>query len=55
MELMGEERMLEILNRNSDVETADLLQTVKTEIDRFAGNAPQFDDITMMIFEYKGA
>ena len=55
MELMGEQRMLEILNRNSDVETADLLQTVKTEINRFAGNAPQFDDITMMIFEYKGA
>ena len=55
MELMGEDRMIEILNRNSDVETEKLLKTVKMEIDSFAGNAPQFDDITMMLFEYNGA
>ena len=55
MELMGEDRMIEILNRNRDVETEKLLKKVKMEIDSFAGNAPQFDDITMMLFEYNGA
>ena len=55
MELMGEERMIDALNINKDVNTDELLMTVKREIDSFAGNAPQFDDITMMIFKYKGA
>ncbi len=54
MELMGEERMLEALNKHKDEGAAALLPAVKSEIDSFAGNAPQFDDITMMIFEYKG-
>ena len=54
MELMGERRMTEALNKNKDVSTAELLPAVKNEIDSFAGSAPQFDDITMMIFEYKG-
>ena len=54
MELLGDKRMLEALNKNKDVDPADLLPAVKREIDRFAGNAPQFDDITMMVFEYKG-
>ena len=55
MELMGERRMTEALNKNKDVSTAELLPAVKNEIDSFAGSAPQFDDITMMIFEYNGA
>ncbi|MBQ3370559.1 MAG: PP2C family protein-serine/threonine phosphatase [Mogibacterium sp.] len=55
MELMGEERMLEALNKNKDAGTAEILSKLKKEIDLFAGNAPQFDDITMMIFKYKGS
>ena len=31
-----------------------LLPAVKEAIDDFVGEAPQFDDITMLIFEYKG-
>ena len=54
MELMGEDRMVEALNRHKDAGTAEILSKVKEELDSFAGNAPQFDDITMMIFEYKG-
>jgi hypothetical protein len=27
---------------------------MKKDIDSFAGSAPQFDDSTMMIFDYKG-
>ena len=53
-ELFGEERMIEILNLNKDVETEDLLPAVKEAIDGFVGEAPQFDDITMLIFKYQG-
>ena len=54
LELMGEERMIDALNRHKDDGTSEILSAVKKEIDIFAGSAPQFDDITMMIFEYKG-
>ena len=55
MELMGEERMIEALNKYKDADSSEILPAVKSEIDIFAGSAPQFDDITMMIFEYRGA
>ena len=54
LELMGEERMIEALNKHKDAGTTEILSKLKGELDSFAGNAPQFDDITMMIFEYKG-
>ena len=54
-ELFGEERLLEVLNRNRDAEPVDLLPAVKEAIDEFSGKAPQFDDITMLCFKYKGA
>lgn len=53
-ELFGEDRLVETLNRNSEVRTAEILPVVKTAIDEFVGDAPQFDDITMMIFNYEG-
>ncbi|MBR3126475.1 MAG: PP2C family protein-serine/threonine phosphatase [Mogibacterium sp.] len=53
-ELFGEDRMIEALNMNSDEGSARLLPAVKDAIDVFVGDAPQFDDITMLIFEYKG-
>ena len=53
-ELFGEDRMIEALNKSSDKGTAMLLPAVKEAIDDFVGEAPQFDDITMLIFEYKG-
>ena len=31
----------------------DLLPALKEDLDKFAGNAPQFDDITMLCLEYK--
>lgn len=46
--LYGTDRMLEALNRKKDVGSQELLQEVRADIDRFVGNAMQFDDITMM-------
>jgi serine phosphatase RsbU (regulator of sigma subunit) len=31
-----------------------MLPAVKESIDEFVGEAPQFDDITMLCFKYKG-
>ena len=50
----GTGRMLEALNRNRDAGARELLEYMKEEIDAFAGNVPQFDDITMLYFCYKG-
>ena len=53
-EPFGVERMLDVLNRHSRASTKDLLSVVKQEISEFVGTAPQFDDITMMCFDYYG-
>ncbi len=46
--LYGVQRMLDALNRAPEAAPKDLLREVKADIERFAGNAPQFDDITML-------
>ena len=53
-ELFGTDRMLEVLNRNRDAGSKELLVRVKEEIDAFAGDVPQFDDTTMLGFRYNG-
>ena len=54
-ELFGTDRMLEALNRNPDALPPELLPQIKAEIDSFVGEAPQFDDITMMCIQYYDA
>jgi serine phosphatase RsbU (regulator of sigma subunit) len=51
--LYGEERLQSFMNHNFDKEPKELLQSLKNNIDEFVGEAPQFDDITMLIFDYK--
>ncbi|MBR0411764.1 MAG: SpoIIE family protein phosphatase [Eubacterium sp.] len=53
-ELFGEERLVRALNLKPESEPEDLLCTVRKEIDAFVGEAPQFDDITMLGFAYYG-
>lgn len=52
--LFGSDRMLESLNREPDASPKELLENVRSDIDKFVGEAPQFDDITMMNFIYFG-
>ena len=52
LELFGEERLLNALNRNKDLPLKELLPAVRNEIDDFVGTAPQFDDITMLGFTF---
>ena len=52
-ELYGEGRLLSFMNKNASMEATKLLPSLKTNIDEFVGEAPQFDDITMLMFDYK--
>ena len=52
-ELYGEDRLLSFMNENLDLDATTLLPDLKTNIDQFVGDAPQFDDITMLMFDYK--
>lgn len=46
--LFGEERLVASLNSGKDLTPDKLIENVKSDIDRFVGDAPQFDDITML-------
>lgn len=52
-ELFGMERLSDSLNRVKDKEPKDIITSVKQDIDAFVGNAPQFDDITMLCLDYR--
>ena len=52
-ELYGMERLGTILNKVKNGTPHDILPAVKKDIDEFVGEAPQFDDITMLCLEYK--
>ena len=52
-QLYGEDRLLTFMNQNADTDAVSLLPLLKANIDEFVGDAPQFDDITMLMFDYK--
>ena len=51
--LYGEERLLTFMNQNASMEARKLLPALKNNIDEFVGEAPQFDDITMLMLDYR--
>ena len=51
--LYGEDRLLSFMNQNATLEATEFLPALKANIDEFVGEAPQFDDITMLMFDYK--
>ncbi|MDO4547920.1 MAG: SpoIIE family protein phosphatase [Clostridia bacterium] len=53
LELYGEPRLQKVLNANRDAGPMSLLPIVKADIDEFAGDAPQFDDITMVCLQIR--
>ena len=52
-ELYGEARLLDACNRNAKMPVREFLSALKEDMDTFVGEAPQFDDITMLMFDYK--
>ena len=54
-QLFGTDRMLQALNDAADLPPQDVLKTVRAQVDGFVKDAEQFDDLTMLCVEYKGA
>ena len=52
-ELYGMDRLKNALDANKDLSMSELLPAIKADIDKFVGEAPQFDDITMLGLELK--
>ena len=52
-ELYGMDRMVEALNECKDYSPNEILEHVQTRVNEFVGDAPQFDDLTMVCFELK--
>ena len=52
--LFGAERMLAALNADSGASPEELIKNVRRAVDEFVDGAEQFDDLTMLAFEYKG-
>ncbi len=51
--LYGTDRMLEVLNEARDLPCEKLLDVVHESVNKFVGEADQFDDITMLCIEIK--
>lgn len=52
----GPDRMLAALNScPPDTPMDETLRLVREDLDRFAGQMPQFDDVTMMAIDYRGS
>ena len=54
-ELFGEERLKDSLNLEPQASPEVLIRNMHESIDGFVGNAPQFDDITMICVKYIGS
>ena len=54
-ELYGDDRLIDALNVSCDDNTSvkDICLSVKEAVDRFVGEAQQFDDITMLSFRFR--
>ena len=51
-QLYGEDRLLEIMNKHAGSDVQTICEAVKADVDLFVGEAPQFDDITMVCLDY---
>jgi serine phosphatase RsbU (regulator of sigma subunit) len=52
--MFGAQRMLDALNNDPDADPETMLKNVKSAVSEFVKDAEQFDDLTMLGFEYHG-
>jgi len=53
-QLYGEYRLFDLLNKHGELQPQPLCENIITDVDKFTGEAPQFDDITMLCLKYSG-
>jgi len=51
--MFGEERLLEIVSKNLRSNPSDLTAGIYEELANFVGDAPQYDDLTLMVLKVK--
>ncbi len=51
--MYGEERLRDYFNTHRDMDIVGTLHGLKEDVDAFVGEAPQFDDITMLLMEFQ--
>ncbi len=54
-EMFGNDRMIEALNKDENANPYEVLGNVREAVSDFVGDAEQFDDLTMLCIEYRGA
>ena len=52
--MFGTDRMIDTLNESRENAPEEILRSMRKAVDSFAGNAEQFDDLTMLCLDYKG-
>lgn len=52
-ELYGEDRLINCIRAQKGKSCADVLHAVRADVDEFVGEAEQFDDMTMLAFDYE--
>ena len=50
----GNDRLVEALNADQEIGDASLILRIKAAVDHFAGEEPQYDDISMVSFTFHG-
>ncbi len=53
-ERFGIDRMIEVLNEHQDDDNSNIIWYMREAVDKFVGDEPQFDDMTMLGFTFKG-
>ena len=48
------DRVTETINSHKNLELKEMLSEIRKDVDAFVGDAPQFDDLTMLAFTYHG-
>ena len=54
-DLFSEDRLEKDLSGSADLEIKDAISNIMDSIQRFSGETPQSDDITMMMLRYSGS
>ena len=52
--MFGADNMLAALNSDKSASPEQILKNVRASVDNFVKDAEQFDDLTMLCFEYNG-
>ncbi len=49
--MFGEERLKDIIRSHSELSAEEIIEKIFAAVSDFAGDQPQFDDITLMVIK----